>query len=323
MKKGKGILIAGGSGFIGYNLSVRLLDEGYDVHVIDCGHPSSGFNAFHATNLKKRSVHLIDDRIGNMAKYESVLKECGTVFNCAALISHLDSMKSPVADMENNTVEHVKFLEVMRKHPDKRLIYLSTRQIYGRQRSLPVTEESPVMPVDVNGINKYSAEMYHSLYSSLYGINSLILRITNVYGPAMHIRDKRLSFMGWFINRAVTNNHIELYGDGSNRRDMLYIDDLCTTLIKSIGSGATGIFNIGGSETLSLKEIAGVLKGAAGSIEIEYRKFPPELEKIDIGSFQFDDSKARQALGHNPSTVLASGIERTLEYFNKYKGYYL
>jgi len=323
MNKGKSILIAGGLGFIGYNLAMHMQKDGYAVYVIDSKHLSSGYNPYHLSSLKKMSVHVIEDRISNIMKYEQILKKCTAVYNCAALISHLDSMKSPVVDIENNTVEHVKFLEGMKNFPEKRLIYLSTRQIYGKQIVLPVTEDSPVMPVDVNGINKFATEMYHSLYSRLYDINTLILRITNVYGPAMHIRDKRLSFIGWFINRAVTNNHIEIYGDGSAKRDMLHISDLCTTLSKCIDSRHRGLLNIGGGETLNLNEMAKIIKGFNEKVDIEYKKFPTDLEKIDIGSFQFDDSKARNAIEHNPKTAFKEGISECLDYFNKYKGYYL
>ncbi|MDD3803847.1 MAG: NAD-dependent epimerase/dehydratase family protein [bacterium] len=322
-KQVRSVLVTGGEGFIGYNLSKRLAEKNFEVTVIDSENPMSGFNPLHRTNLEKQNVRIIKDTIGNISKHEQSVKKCDAVINCAALISHLDSMKNPISDIENNTIEQIKFVDFMKQYPQKRIIYTSTRQVYGKQEKFPVKESAPINPVDSNGINKYTTELYYSLYSNIYSLNSLVLRLTNIYGPGMHIRDKRLSFIGWFINRCVTNNPIELYGEGSQKRDMLYIDDLCDTLISSLNSDYRGTVNVGSDTSSSLMEIALLIKRNNPRISILNVNFPEEIKKIDIGDFSTDNTLAKKLFNHKETVNLEEGLKKTIDYYNKNKGYYL
>ncbi|MGE3062439.1 MAG: NAD-dependent epimerase/dehydratase family protein [bacterium] len=322
-KKIVSVLVAGGEGFIGYNLSRHLSERGYEVTVIDSENPMSGFNRFHRSSLEKINVRIIKDTIGNISKYEDAVKKADAIFNCAALISHLDSIKNPILDIENNTIEQIRFIDFIKQYPKKRIIYTSTRQVYGRQEKFPVREDAPVNPVDSNGINKYTTELYYTLYSKLYSLNSAVLRLTNIYGPGMHIRDKRLSFIGWFMNRCVTNNPIELYGEGRQMRDMLYIDDLCATLASAMESDCKGIVNVGSDNSVSLREIAEILKENNPKISILNINFPEEIKKIDIGDFSTDNTLAKKFFNHAEKISLREGLNKTVEYYNKHKGYYL
>uniref|UniRef100_A0A7C3NDH2 NAD-dependent epimerase/dehydratase family protein n=1 Tax=candidate division WOR-3 bacterium TaxID=2052148 RepID=A0A7C3NDH2_UNCW3 len=319
----KSALLLGGLGFIGYNLSKYLIENGVDVTIIDSKNGSSGYNEFHMINLRKEKINIIEDSIGNVEKYKDQIKNTDCVVDLAALISHSDSMKNPLFDIENNTIEHIKFLEVFKSFKNKKVVYISTRQVYGKQEKFPVDESSNVNPVDVNGINKYATEMYYSLYSRYYGFPLTILRLSNIYGEGMHIKDKRLSFIGWFLNRVITNNPIELYSDGSTLRDLLYVKDLVRTIYNSMIVENTGIFNVGSDYSYSLKSIAEKLVKLNPKSSIIYIPFPDEIKNIDIGSFKPDNSKAKEFLNHKEETLLDEGLKNTYEYYQKYKGYYL
>ncbi|HAF06839.1 MAG: Uncharacterized protein XD76_0946 [candidate division TA06 bacterium 32_111] len=319
----KSVLLLGGLGFIGYNLSKYLLEKGLNVTILDSKNVSSGYNDFHLINLKKERVNVIEDSIGNAEKYKEQIKNSDCVVDLAALISHYDSMRSPLFDIENNTIEHIKFLEVLKNFKNKKVIYISTRQVYGRQEKFPVDENSNLNPIDVNSINKYTTEMYYSLYSRYYGFPLTILRLSNIYGEGMHIKDKRLSFIGWFFNRVITNNPIELYSDGSTLRDLLYVKDLVRTIYNSILVESTGIFNVGSENSYPLKFIAEKLVKLNPKSSIIYVPFPDELKSIDIGSFKPDISKAKEFLNHKEETTLEEGLKNTYDYYQKYKGYYL
>lgn len=322
-KKIERVLITGGEGFIGFNLAKFLNELKHEVTVIDSENPMSGYNKFHSASLEKLGVRIIRDTIGNISKHEQAVKSSDAVVNCAALISHLDSMKNPILDIENNTIEQIKFIDFIKQFPQKRLIYTSTRQIYGRQEKFPVREDSPINPVDSNGINKYTTELYYTLYSRLYGMNSAVLRLTNIYGPGMHIRDKRLSFIGWFMNRAVTNNPIELYGDGGQSRDMLHVNDLCRTILSALESDYKGIVNVGSDNPVTLRDIAFILREKNPKVTILNISFPEEIKKIDIGDFSTDNTLAKKLFSHKESVDIREGLSDAYEYYTKYKGYYL
>lgn len=322
-RKISSVLVTGGEGFIGFNISKLLSEKGYEVTVLDSENSMSGYNPFHRIMLEKLNVRIITDSIGNISKYDKQVKNAGAIINCAALISHIDSMKNPILDIENNTIEQIKFISYVKQFQNKKIIYTSTRQVYGRQEQLPVKETSAVNPMDSNGINKYTSELYYTLYSRIYSLNIIILRLTNIYGPGMHIKDKRLSFIGWFLNRCITNNPIELYGNGLQKRDMLFVTDLCDTLYKAMLSDFKGIVNVGSDISLTLKDIAEIIKENNPKVNILKVSFPEEIKKIDIGSFHTDNTLAKKILGHKENISIQEGIKITIDYYNKYKGYYL
>lgn len=320
----KKVLIAGGLGFIGINLSLMLREIGYDVVIIDRCHKNSGFNELHIEYARKIGCSVITDSISNIGNYISELKSTECIINLAALISHSDSMHDPLTDIENNTIEHIKFLKVITdRMKGTRIIYASTRQIYGKQETLPVDENTCVNPVDINGINKYAAELYHRVFSNVNDMNLLVMRITNVYGPAMHIRDRRLSFIGWFMNRVLQGENIEIYGSGEQKRDMLFIDDLNRSFIGAVESDYRGILNIGGAEAFSLNDIAAACRNLNPLSGIVKVPFPAESIKIDIGSYASSSKKAGRILNHNPETSLEKGLLNTYEYFKQRMEAYL
>lgn len=323
--KDKNVLITGGLGFIGSNLAVRLVDLGAKVTIVDALIFSYGGNWFNVEEIKDK-IEVCTDDIRDRYSMENLIKDKDILFNLAGQVSHIDSMKNPFVDLEINTTSQLSILESCRKYnPEIKIIYASSRQIYGKPEYLPVDEKHPVHPTDVNGINIMSGEWYHILYNNVYGIRSCSLRMTNVYGPRQLIKHNRQGFIAWFIRLAVEGKKIQIYGDGSQKRDLNYVDDVCDALlIAGMSDESNGkIYNLGGNEAISLKDLTEMLISVAGTGSYELIPWPGEKKKIDIGDYYGDFSKIKDELGWEPKTSLTEGLGKTVEYYKKYIDKYI
>ena len=326
MNSSSTILISGGLGFIGSSLGLVLADEGCSSTLVDSLKPSYGGNL---RNLAPRSddptlrINISDVR--DQHSLQVLLSGVGVLYNLAGQTSHMDSMSDPFTDLDINARAQLSLLEVCRQvAPDVRIVFASTRQIYGRPHYLPVDELHPLKPVDVNGINKLAGEQYHLLYSQVYGIRSTVLRLTNTYGPRMRIKDARQTFLGVWIRNLLQEQPFEVWG-GEQLRDYTYVDDCVSALQLAAKSDvAIGqIYNLGGcGEPFSLLETAETLVAAARDLDLPLaaepfvvRDYPAERKKIDIGDYYADDRKIRQQLGWQPQVGLREGLRRTLAYY--------
>lgn len=324
MFKNKRILITGGAGFIGSNLAIRLVAEGAQVTVLDSMLPDYGGNLFNL-ELVRNKIHLnfSDMRDGHSLAY--LVREKDYIFNLAGQISHQDSMVQPLMDMEINVKAQLSVLEACRLfNPEAVIVYSSTRQFYGRPQYLPVDENHPLNPPDINGINKLAGEQYHSLYAKVYGLKTVALRLTNTYGPRQLIKNSRQGFIGWFINRAITDGKIQLFGGGEQVRDFNYVDDVVEALIRAANCPACygKVYNLSG-EKASLKYVAEKLIELAGGGILEMIPFPEERKKIDIGDFYGTSLRFNKDCHWNPQIGLNEGLKLTVEYYKKFKKYYL
>jgi nucleoside-diphosphate-sugar epimerase len=244
------------------------------------------------------------------------------VFNLAGQVSHVDSMDDPLFDLSVNTTSQFRFLELLRHaNPSARVVYTSTRQIFGKPRYLPVDEDHPVAPVDVNGITKYATEQLHLLYHDVYGLPATAVRLTNVFGPRQRLRDD----LQGFVRRALADEVITVFGEGEQQRDCLYVDDVvdCLLLAATAADAPGQIFNVGNDERLALGAIADAVVAAAGTGRVEHGPWPPDRDAIDIGSYFGDSSKAKRMLGWEPRTSFADGIARTLAFYRARTSWYL
>jgi UDP-glucose 4-epimerase len=321
---GASVLITGGLGFIGSNLALRLAREGARVLLVDSLIPDYGGNLWNIEPCKDRvTVNISDVRDEHAMKY--LVKGAEYLFNLAGQTSHLDSMTNPFPDLEINARAQLSILEACRHYnPKIRVVFASTRQVYGSPEALPVDERHPLRPVDVNGINKVAGEQYHLLYHAVYGIPTTVLRLTNTYGPRMRIKDARQTFLGIWVRRLIEGKPILVYGDGKQVRDYNYVDDVVEALLLSaVREDAVGqLYNLGAEDPMSLRETAELMVRLQENASMEIVPFPSELKKIDIGNFYADYRKIRSQLGWKPKVPFAEGIERTVEYFrgcmNKY-----
>jgi dTDP-glucose 4,6-dehydratase/UDP-glucose 4-epimerase len=227
-------------------------------------------------------------------------------------------MTDPRTDLEINAAAQLSILEACRKHnPRIKIIFASTRQLYGKPEYLPVDENHPVKPVDVNGINKLAGEWYHLLYNNVYKIRACALRLTNTYGPGMRVRDARQTFLGIWIRNLIEGKPVMVFGDGLQLRDFNYVDDVVEALLlAALNPKSDGeVYNLGSTEQISLKELAALMLEIHGSGSCEIVPFPPERKAIDIGDYYSNFKKINRTLGWAPRVSLRDGLRKSLDYY--------
>jgi UDP-glucose 4-epimerase len=321
---GKRVLVTGGAGFIGSNLAHRLVALGSQVIIADSMMKDYGGNRFNLRGIENRVEVEIKD-VRDEAAMRRLVYGQEFVFNLAGQVSHIDSMQDPYTDLELNVRAQVSLLEACRKsNPEARIVYTSTRQIYGKPDCLPVDESHAVRPSDVNGINKLCGELYHMLYDRVYDLRVVSLRLTNTYGPRQLVKHSRQGFIGWFIRQIVEGSQIQLYGDGSQMRDFNYVDDVVEALLlAATNEQASGqVFNLGGDEPVTLKSLVEMMIEINGGGSYRLVPFPPDKKRIDIGNFYGDYSKIKKALGWQPRVPLAEGLRKTIEYYRENLAWY-
>ena len=318
------VLVTGGLGFIGSALARRLVELGANVTLVDSLIPEYGGNLFNIHDIRDRvTVDLTDVR--DAAAMSSLIKKRHFLFNLAGQTSHLDSMTDPVTDLNINAAAQLHILEACRlNNRDLKIVFASTRQVYGRPEYLPVDEKHPIRPIDVNGINKLAGEWYHLLYNDVYQIRSCALRLTNTYGPGMRVKDARQTFLGIWIRRLIEGKPIQIFGDGKQRRDFNFVSDVVEALLRGAASRESDgqVFNLGHHEQISLQELASLLVEINGSGNYELVPFPDDRKAIDIGDYYADFRKIDKLLGWSPEASLDDGLKQTLEYYRKHHPHY-
>ena len=321
---GANVLITGGLGFIGSTLAHRLVALGAHVTLVDSLIPIYGGNLRNIAGIEGRvAVNIADVRDEHSMDY--LVQGRDYLFNLAGQSSHMDSMRDPYTDLDINCRAQLSILEACRKYnPKLKLVYTSTRQIYGKPDFLPVDERHLLHPTDVNGVNKMAGEWYHIVYNNVYGIRACALRLTNTIGPRMRVKDARQTFLGIWIKQLVDGETIQVFGDGTQIRDFNYVDDVVEALLLSAAErSADGqIFNLGSDETINLRDLAALLVevNAAGRHEIV--PFPPDRKAIDIGDYYADYRLIQGRLGWRPRVALREGLRRTLEFYRQEREHY-
>jgi UDP-glucose 4-epimerase len=323
--KNNGVLVTGGLGFLGSNLAIRLVELGACVTVVDSQVRGCGSNLYNLAPVRDR-VEVIRCDIGDEERIGEVLAGTQIVFNLAGEISHIHSMRFPMRDAELNATAQLGFLEQCANLvPGVRIVYAGTRQIYGVPEYLPVDEKHPISPVDFNGIHNYSAVMYHLLYSRYHKVDAVVLNFTNLYGPRIALSLSCQGFLGNFLRKLITGRTVEIFGDGRQLRDPMYVDDAVDVLLMA-GAAPTlpsRMYNVGGPEALELRAIAEVMSRIAGVGPPVFRPFPNEQKQIDIGSYVTDGTRIQQELGWAPETCFEAGIKVTFEFFRAELSHYL
>ena len=322
--EGRKTLITGGIGFIGSHLGERLAALGAQVTLIDSLIPDYGGNLFNIDSFRER-VHVNVSDVRDTYSMRHLVQDKDYLFNLAGQTSHLDSMRNPLPDLEINCHAQLSILEACRACNSKiKVVFASTRQIYGRPEQLPVPETHPLNPVDVNGINKMAGEKYHLLYNEVHGVKATALRLTNTIGPRMRIKDARQTFVGVWIRQLLEGNPIEVWG-GKQLRDFTDVDDAVEAFLLTAADAQTNgkVYNLGGSEVIDLTSLAKLLVELNGSGSYAVREFPAERHKIDIGDYYSDFSKIQSELGWKPKRSLRETLGRTLAFYREHLAEYL
>lgn len=321
---GAGVIITGGAGLIGAALARRLCGLGADVLLVDSMVPEAGGNLANIADIAgKVRLNVADIRDGAALRHLLAGREF--LFDLAAQTSHLDSMQAPEHDLAVNCTAQLQLLELCRAvAPAITIVHAGTRQIYGRPHYLPVDERHPLRPADVNGVNKMAGEAYHLLFHDIYGLDTRSLRLTNVYGPGMRIKDARQNFLGIWLRRTLEREPFEVWG-GEQRRELLYIDDAVDAfLLAGLTRETAGLaLNVGGGEPYTLLALAETMIKANGGGRFERREFPEERKRIDIGDFVTDDRRFRELTGWAPRIGLDEGLRHSLDYYRRHLPLYI
>ncbi len=323
--RGRRVMVTGGLGFIGSNLARHLVDLGADVLLVDSLIDDYGGNFFNIDGIADR-VHVNVADVRQQSTMNYLVRDRAVIFNLAGQVSHIDSMRDPYTDLEINCRSQLTVLEACRKHnPSVKVVFAGTRQVYGRPDSLPVSEAQLVRPTDVNGINKAAGEYYHLVYNNVFGVRACSLRLTNVYGPRQLIKHNRQGFIGWFIRLAIEGQPIQIYGDGSQLRDFVYVDDAADAFLRAGANDACNgdAFNVGGDVPVSHSDLAAELVRISGKGRVEYVSWPPDKKAIDIGSFYADSTRFMKATGWKPAIPLAEGLRRTIDFYRQHFSEYV
>jgi len=310
------VLILGGLGFIGSNLAHRCVAEGAHVTLVDSMLPNFGGNLANVDDIKD-AIDVNYSDLRDQYSLEYLVQDADVLFSVAGQISHIDSMRDPFTDLDINCRSQLSLLECCRHHnPEAVLIYASTRQFYGRPQYLPVDEDHPLAPVDVNGINKLAAEYYYMLYARVYGLRCVSLRLTNTYGPRQHLRGSNQGFTGVFLRQALHGERIQIFGDGTQRRDFNYIDDVVEAFCRATVTPETygKVYNLAADSHYSLEEFVQTLQRYC-KFEYGLVAFPPDRKAIDIGDYYGTYQRLHGATGWAPRVELDEGLQRTVEYF--------
>lgn len=323
--RARDVLITGGLGFIGSNLARRLVRAGAHVTIVDSLIPEYGGNRFNIDDIAGEVAVNISD-VRDVHSMRTHVQGQEFLFNLAGQTSHMDSMQDPFTDLEINCRAQLAILEACRHHnPAIKIVFASTRQLYGRPDYLPVDEKHLLRPVDVNGVNKMAGEWFHILYNNVYGVRACALRLTNTIGPRMRVKDARQTFLGIWVKSVIEGESFEVWG-GEQMRDFTYVDDAVDAFLMAAASEAANgrIFNLGGDRAVSLHELAALLAGLGGhSNGFVVRGFPLERKAIDIGDYYSDYAAIRETLGWRPRVALGDALSRTIAFYRDHLPHYL
>ena len=321
--KGCRALVTGGLGFIGSNVARRLAERGADVTIVDSLVAGCGANRY---NVRGTSMRVVEADIGKPEAIRGAIEAADVVFNLAGEVSHLDSMLRPERDLEINAATQLRFLDAVAKwRRGVRVVYASTRQIYGIPEYLPVDERHPVRPVDFNGVHKFAATQYHTMLTRQGDLDAVALLLTNVYGPRQSLTAQNQGFLGVFLRKAMRGERLTVYGDGNQVRDPLFVDDCVDAFLKAaeLVDPKLRKLNVGGGQHVPLGDIANMVSRLAGLPPPNQIPFPDNLRKIDIGSYFTDSSAFQEATGWMPRVSIEEGLARSVQFFRDHLSHYL
>jgi len=320
----KKVLITGGLGFVGSNLSIKLAELGADVLIVDNMLPRQGGNLFNIEPVKDKVKVNISD-IRNPTSMNHLVKGMDYIFHIAGQVNHVDSVKDPLNDLSINVEGTLVLMEALRmNNPEARVIFTGTRGEYGSSLSLPVAENHAINPIGIYAITNFAAERIVLTYHNLHHVKSVCLRITNTFGPRHQMAHDEYGVFNWFIRKSMDNETIPIFGDGRILRDYLYIDDLTDSMIQIAGSENTygEVFNVGSGVPLSFEELAKKIIGITGTGKVNHTEFTTERKALEPGDYYADITKIKAAIGWQPKITLDEGISKTIEYYKKYKKHY-
>lgn len=321
----KNILITGGLGFLGSNLAEKMIDYGANVTLIDNLTPLYGGNIFNINEFSGKVTVIIND-IRNIEIISPLVEKADIIFHLAAQVSYIDSNSMPYEDLDLNAKATLNILEVSRKlNPKVRIVFSSSRMVYGKIEEPIVSESSSTNPLSLYGIHKLTSEKYLLMYYKDFGIPVTILRLTNPYGPRQQIKHSKYSLVGWFIRQAIEGKVIKIFGEGLQLRDYIFSDDIVNAMIRcAVAPEAIGeIINVGSAESTRFCDMVDAVIKCVKNGKMEFVPWPVNYEKIETGDVTMDISKLKRITSWKPNYSLTEGIGRTYDYYVKHYKHYI
>lgn len=320
----KEILVTGGLGFIGSNLSIALVQAGARVTIIDNMLPRQGSNLFNIGGIEN-AVKVNFSDVRNQLSMNHLVKGKDYVFHLAGQVNHVDSMRNPLQDLDINCRGTLVLLEALKQYNRAaKVIFAGTRGEYGSSVKLPVDEDHPTNPKGIYAVTNLTAEKMVLVYHDVYGIESVCLRITNTYGPRHQMTHDEYGVFNWFIRKALDDEEIPVFGDGRILRDFIYVRDLVACMFRvSLTKGAYGrVFNVGTGIPVSFIELAKKIVQVAGTGRVNFTEFTQERKEVEPGDYYADITRIKDVTGWAPETGLEEGIKETVDYYRKYRKEY-
>ncbi len=321
---GSKVLVTGGLGFIGSNLSMALVELGASVTIVDNMLPRQGGNFFNVREIEDRVKVNVSD-VRNQLSMDHLVKGKDFVFHLAGQVNHVDSMRNPLQDLDINCKGTLVLLEALKENnKEAKVIFAGTRGEYGSSVKLPVDEDHPTNPKGIYAVTNLTAEKMILVYDDIHKIRGTCLRITNTYGPRHQMIHDEYGVFNWFVKKALDDAEIPVFGDGRILRDFLYVDDLVDCLLTvALKEAAFGeVFNVGTGVPVSFLEIAKKIVEVIGTGRVQFAEFTTERKEVEPGDYYADISKIARVTGWVPKTSPEEGIGRTASYYRKYRKEY-
>jgi UDP-glucose 4-epimerase len=316
MKMQKKILVCGGAGFIGSHIARLFLEENCRVGIIDGFVDGTGGDPRNIAPFEDDLEFAISDRIEAVPNLKERVQWADCIVDAMAFTGHLVGFEKPRVDLDSNLLCHLSLIDALKSLSGKRVIYLGTRSQYGSAADV-ITEESPCLPIDPQGINKLAAEHFFRIYSRAHKFDVVSLRLTNCYGPGQRVHGER-GLVGGFIQDALDEKPIEIFGSAARTKNLLYGEDAARVVVQFARSPWTGfdVFNVGGTE-VSIQDLLETIFDSAGKGSFTVKPFPEHVKRIDVGEARFSDEKLQRFLGQQEQTPLKMALARTVEYFEE------
>lgn len=299
------VLVTGGAGFIGSNLVDKLLALNHEVIVID--NLYTGNKEYINPKAKFYNMDIRGKNIIEVFKKEQI----DIVYHLAAQVDVNKSIINPKFDSDINIVGIINILDNCMKYNVRKIIYSSSAAVYGEPKYLGIDEKHPINPVSFYGLSKYTAENYIKLYSKLYGFKYTILRYANVYGIRQNKKGEG-GVIAKFIDMMLNNEIPIIYGDGTQTRDFIFVDDVIEANILAMERGDNEILNIGSGEEISVNDLLNMLKKI---FDIKIEPLFKSERKGDIKHSFFNINKAYKSIGWKPKYSLYNGLIRTVNFY--------
>jgi len=322
--KEKQVLVTGGLGFIGSNLSAQLIKLGAKVTIVDNMIPRLGGNLFNVREIVDR-IHINFSDVRDAHSMDYLVKGQEFIFHLAGQVNHVDSIRNPIQDLDINCRGTLVLLESCRKYNrEAKIIFSGTRGEYGASVTLPVNEDHPTNPKGIYAVTNLTAEKMVLVYHDVHKISGTCLRITNTFGPRHQMAHDEYGVLNWFIRKAIDDEVIPVFGDGRILRDFLYVDDLvdCFLQVAACDEAYGEVFNVGTGLAISFSDLAKKIVEVAGKGKVAFTEFTQERKEVEPGDYYTDISKIKRVVGWSPQTSLEEGLRRTVEFYRKNKKEY-